>query len=413
MKALRMGWIDKKDIDDNGEVKPGADILGYYAPEYNVHHGRPNNEKWGQPFVYKGGAHPGEYILTEHNLGGWGAYGPEVDGGHDINRINAGRRGVSVNAYIRGREDADNLLQGNYKTNIAKHIKYPKGAFEKDADGNFKDNENLTKDRAGLVNAMKFLNGNIGYEGDVLLPFIVDFDPEQRVSYNDVRNNGYQTQRDTFYEEELKGYNAQELPSGIFSMEKRIVKPTDIRNYQRLIDAISETLRRLDDFRAPSSVRWLESDEERAERQSKIMEVYRSFIQDNNELIHEVEGTMSQGKAMILEDMAYAKTIAEMKDYLVKAKKAVEKEKMVAEKDNGEIVKVYSKFNPMDAAPFLDEHFNIHKGNVDSDERIKDIKGYAWKQAPKHRAKYMIEHFKDECDKSDLRKAMADGVWRH
>lgn len=206
MRAVKVYNVALDDIDDNGEVKPDAELMPLFANFYKYKPGT-RDEVMGQPAEYKGNVHKNkEYTLVDAK-------------NKPFFKTKVNKRGFSAIGYNRGRNTIDNAppLLEPMSDNA---MRLPNVETIDDEDGGFARiyiNENNKFSDTPLLRILSRAGkiSNIGNVNSIALPFIVSGDEDDFVSLNDILEKGYDPWRDFTNEVQMKNIHVRQLPSGL------------------------------------------------------------------------------------------------------------------------------------------------------------------------------------------------------
>lgn len=260
-QAIKNYQVEPKYIRDDGSLDPDAPLLGEFAMQYRQVGGRP--ETYSSEDVYDnstnvhGGRHFDIYSDGFHALG---------EGDRLLKEnMHVKNRGYSVAGYTRGRGKWNNVFYGwNRARRSDERYRALKEAWEKlhpgtdyelhsikhdssapDDDRRFQEmldtfraegddetadwqvNNRNSVEKQRLIDHTFGGHGNLKFGADLIrtpdkhiirtvhLPFIVGFNDDDVVSFDDVMERGYDPARDYDSEVQLKAIRMKRLPSGL------------------------------------------------------------------------------------------------------------------------------------------------------------------------------------------------------
>ena len=238
MKAIKFYQVKPADINDYGELDPNAELIPQFASLYKYSPGT-RKETYSSEDIYDNdtNVHPGRHF----NI---------YDENDKLVKENSPveKRGYSAIGYLRDRNKWDNLFGGwlhvDPSVSQDQFDKYAKNYYNNHISSNPEDTYELNRIKhfssdvsndpiAEQKNLAKALgNGNLKYGKRLLdipgehtsmktisLPFIVEGNDDDTVSFDDVINKNYDPGRDYTKEVQLKNIRVKRLPSGLLSVE--------------------------------------------------------------------------------------------------------------------------------------------------------------------------------------------------
>lgn len=447
-KMIRFGIFRQSDIDDNGEIKKGAPIVGYYAPNYD----RPDNpitfegatEHWGQEHNYDGMYHEGRHFDVDST--------DEKGNNTPLFRNHAVKnRGTSALDYVRGREPQGDYWDKWERTPLVSfdeaerdRLNYnnPNGKYERVsthliAPGNSIIPKSDDEEVSRLAESMRTFHNkpNVLGEKTIVLPYEITVDPSKIVDFEKVKNMGFEPARDYLSERQFEGYKVQRLPSGLLRAYSPLVNPRYTDDVQNAVEEFGYNVGHLGHI-VNSKGSLPESNYEEADKL-----LFRASI-----LIRMLEALVTKGYSTdrmknAVQEAKLQLDIANKSLGLIKEKKPQAEENKRPEElvsfgeslfnlenlfdtitsDAGfnnahageKIVEpLFNTSNKSKVRDFLYREFDP-KNPTNSDVRIKNIEGAAFRPAERSHANFMAWHLNKELADKNLRSDLLKGLWRH
>ena len=241
MKAIKFYQVKPTDINDYGELDPNAELIPQFASLYRYRPGT-RKETYSSEDAYDNNTnmHPGRHFNIYDEKGKLIKENSHVE-----------KRGYSAIGYLRDRNKWDNLFGGWLDFDP----KVSQDQFDKHARDYYSNHTNLNPEnkyelhrvnhyiidddgwgsdpiaeQESLAEALH--DGNLRYGKRYLkipgehtplktisLPFIVEGNDDDIVSFDDIMNKNYDPGRDYAKEVQLKNIRVKRLPSGLLSVE--------------------------------------------------------------------------------------------------------------------------------------------------------------------------------------------------
>ena len=238
MKAIKFYRVKPTDINDYGELDPNAELIPQFASIYKYKPGT-RKETYSSEDTY-------DNDTNVHNGRHFNIY----DENDKLIKENspAEKRGYSAIGYLRDRNKWDNLFGGwlHVDPNVSqdKFDKYARDYYSKPVNLNPGHEYELNRvkhyssdiqhdpisEQGRLINLLSEGNLKFGKRHlnipehqkplkTISLPFIVEGNDDDIVSFDDVMNKNYDPGRDYASEVQLKNIRVKRLPSGLLSVE--------------------------------------------------------------------------------------------------------------------------------------------------------------------------------------------------